>query len=75
LASEQKPDLAVVDINLKGEFAYGVIDRLHDQGTRVVVLTGYAVLAQQLTKKVRAVLQKPFNASELLAALRRALSQ
>jgi DNA-binding response OmpR family regulator len=75
LASEQKPDLAVVDINLKGEFAYGVIDRLLDQGARVVVLTGYAVLARQLTKKVGAVLQKPFNASELLAALRRALSQ
>src|SRR5262249_6032559 len=37
LAAEQKPELAVVDINLKGEMAYGLIDHLIDQGVRVVV--------------------------------------
>jgi DNA-binding response OmpR family regulator len=66
-------DLAVVDINLKGEMAYGLIDQLHDQGVRIVVVTGYAVLPR-LTRKVGAVLQKPFNGPELLAALRRTLS-
>jgi len=73
LAAEQKPDLAVVDINLKGETAYGLIDHLIDQGARVVVVTGYAVLPE-LTKKVVAVLPKPFNGPRLLAALRAALS-
>ena len=67
-----KPELAVVDINLKGETAYGLIDQLHDQGVRIVVVSGYAVLPR-LTGKVTAVLQKPFNAPKLLAALRRAL--
>jgi DNA-binding response OmpR family regulator len=73
LATEQEPDLAVVDINLKGEMAYGLIGQLHDLSVRVVVVTGYAVLPG-LTDKVAAVLQKPFNGPELLAALRGALS-
>jgi len=71
LAVERELDLAVVDINLKGEMAYDLIDELHDQGVRVVVATGYAVMPR-LSEKVAAVLQKPFNGPALLAALRRA---
>jgi DNA-binding response OmpR family regulator len=73
LATECKPALAVVDINLKFETTYALIDELGDQGVRVVVVTGYAVVPG-LTEKVTAVLQKPFVGPELLAALRRALS-
>jgi DNA-binding response OmpR family regulator len=73
LLAASAPDLAVVDINLKGEMAYGLIDQLRDQGVRIVVVTGYAV-QPRLTGKVDAVLQKPFNGPELLAALRRTLS-
>jgi DNA-binding response OmpR family regulator len=73
LAAEHKPDLAIVDMNLKGEMAYPLIDELHDQGVRVVVISGYAVVPQ-VTDKVIAVLQKPFNGPELLATFRRALS-
>jgi DNA-binding response OmpR family regulator len=72
LATEQKTDLAVVDINLKGEMAYGLIDHLHDQGVRIVVASGYAVLPR-LTEKGIAVLHKPFNGPQLLATLRRAV--
>jgi DNA-binding response OmpR family regulator len=73
LVTEQKPDLAIVDIHLKLETAYILIHQLNDQGVRVVVVSGYAVLPE-LTEKVVAVLQKPFNGPELLRALRRALS-
>ena len=38
LVAEETPDLAVVDVNLKGEMAYGLIDRMHDRGVRVVVV-------------------------------------
>ena len=72
LATEKKPDVAIIDINLKGEMSYGLIDQLHNQGVRIVVATGYAV--PRLTEKVAAVLHKPFNRADLLAALRRALS-
>jgi DNA-binding response OmpR family regulator len=73
LATEQKPDLAIVDIHLKLETAYVLIHQLDEQGIRVVVLSGYAVLPA-LTTKVVAILQKPFNGPELLEALRRGLS-
>ena len=62
------------DINLKGgEMAYDLIDRLRDQGVRIVVVSGYAVLPR-LAGSAAAVLQKPFNGPELLRALRCALS-
>ena len=86
LVAEQKPalavvditehgcaeDPAVVDINLKGELTYPLIDQLHTQDVRVVVVTGYAVLPQA-TEKVGAILQKPFSEADLRATLRRAV--
>jgi CheY-like chemotaxis protein len=70
LIADRDPDVALVDISLRdGELAYGMIDRLHDRGIRVVVLSGYAdvPLAQG---KAASILQKPFNESQLLASLR-----
>ena len=63
------PDVAIVDINLKGEMAYELIDSLNERGVRVVVISGYAV-PQVAQSKVAAVLQKPFSARSLLAILR-----
>jgi CheY-like chemotaxis protein len=71
LLAARAPDVAIVDINLKGEMAYGLIDRLNDKGVRVVVISGYAV-PQVAQAKVTAVLQKPFSAKTLLAILRQA---
>src|SRR5262245_52983980 len=71
LLAARAPDVAVVDINLKGEMAYGLIDRLNERGVRVVVISGYAV-PQVAQAKVAAVLQKPFSAKSLLAILRQA---
>ncbi len=65
------PDVAIVDVNLKGEMAYGLIDRLNERGVRVVVISGYAV-PQVAQAHVAAVLQKPFSAKALLAILREA---
>lgn len=72
LAEEHVPELAIVDINLKGEMAYSLIDTLHDRGVRIVVISGYAELSR-LSEKVAAALQKPFYGPELLESLRRAL--
>jgi DNA-binding NtrC family response regulator len=70
LVSERAPDVALVDINLRnGEKSYGLIDRLHEQGTRIVVMSGYADVS--LAKgKVAAILQKPMQEELLLASLR-----
>jgi DNA-binding NtrC family response regulator len=70
LMSERTVDVALVDINLRGgERAHDLIDRLHGQGTRVVVISGYAdvSLAQG---KVAAILQKPMKEDLLLRSLR-----
>jgi CheY-like chemotaxis protein len=69
LLTERKPDVAIVDINLKGEMAYELIDSLNERGVRVVVISGYAI-PQVAQSKVAAVLQKPFSAKALLAILR-----
>ena len=70
VAHERKPDVAIVDINLRrGERSYGLIDRLQGQGIRVVVMTGYAD-ASVPPGTADAVLQKPMKEDLLLASLR-----
>ena len=70
LCSEQVPDLALVDFHLRGgELATGLIDRLHDRGVPVVVITGYAVLPVT-SKNVVTILQKPVSKDLLLATIR-----
>jgi DNA-binding NtrC family response regulator len=71
LISEHGPDVALVDVNLRGgEQAYDLIDELHGKGVRVIVTSGYAdhPLASQ---KVVAILQKPISEELLLETLRR----
>ena len=70
MVSERRPDVALVDINLRGgERSYGLIDRLNDQGIRVVVITGYADAALP-EGKAAVVLRKPITEDVLLANLR-----
>jgi CheY-like chemotaxis protein len=67
-----RPDLAVVDVNLKGEMAYRLMDWLHDRGIQVVVISGYEDLPGSLAK-FAAVLQKPFTDATLLTTLKRTM--
>ncbi len=69
LISEQIPDAAIVDYNLRGgELAYGLIDRLNELGVQVIVVTGYAALPLA-PGKAMVILQKPIVEAQLLAAL------
>ena|ERR1700674_1803014 len=68
LAATQRPELAIVDINLKQETSCGLIDELQEQGVRIIVITGYA--APPVSKdSVAAILQKPFSGSELITTI------
>jgi CheY-like chemotaxis protein len=70
VVSERTVDVALVDINLRGgELAYDLIDRLHDKGIRIVVVTGYADVSID-ERKVAVLLQKPVSAPLLLQSLR-----
>jgi DNA-binding NtrC family response regulator len=69
LVAEHMPRLAVVDVNLSGEMACGLIEKLHDHGVRVIVTFGSANPPVPM-HKAAAILQKPFSASESMGALR-----
>ena len=74
LISESRPDVALVDFNLRdGELAHDLIDHLQDQGISVIVITGYEVIPLG-PGKVEVILQKPVSAAQLLAAVRHVMS-
>jgi CheY-like chemotaxis protein len=63
------PDVAIVDIHLRnGELSYDLINRLHEQGIPVVVITGYTATSVP-AGKVEAILLKPVSAEEFMAVL------
>lgn len=69
LVAERIPDVAIVDIHLRnGELSYDLIDRLHEQGIPVVVVTGYTATSVPASK-VEAILLKPVSAEEFAAVL------
>jgi DNA-binding NtrC family response regulator len=75
LLSEHAPDVAIVDISLRGgERAFNLIDRLHEQGVRVIAISGYAEIPP-VSGKPMAFLQKPVSVPELLAVLRPLIAQ
>jgi len=69
LLVERSPELAIVDIHLKGEKSFNLIDHLHETGIPVLAMSGLA--AHTTVAGASAVLQKPFGGSDLLAALDR----
>ena len=69
LISKHVPDVAFVDLNLRGgELGHDLIDRLHEKAVRVIVTTGYSDI-QLPPGKAAAILRKPFSEAEILAAL------
>lgn len=63
------PDVAVVDLNLQGEFSYPLIERLEAEDVKVIVITAYDEASRDL-KKGAFVLEKPFSRESLLEAIR-----
>jgi CheY-like chemotaxis protein len=67
LLSDHVPDVALVDLNLRGgELAHDLIDRLHEKGIRVIVTTGYSDVQ---IAKAAAILRKPIDEAQLIDAL------
>jgi DNA-binding response OmpR family regulator len=68
LLATQRPRAAVVDVNLRGEMAWDLIDDLQKQDIDVIVMSGYA-LPDTSRGRPLTHLQKPFDGTELMAAL------
>jgi DNA-binding NtrC family response regulator len=68
LVAAHVPQIALVDVNLKREMASALIDELHEQGVKVIVVSGYAAPPVAM-ENAAAFLQKPFSGTELTKAL------
>jgi DNA-binding LytR/AlgR family response regulator len=66
LASVLRPDCVLLDVNLDGDYAYGLAKELQSRGVHTVLTTGYdlSVLPPDLQKM--AYVQKPIEISPLV---------
>jgi CheY-like chemotaxis protein len=70
-----KPDAAVLDVNLRGELAIPVADRLTKMGVPFLFATGYG-RSEMLNKwHKRQIVQKPYTVKRLATALQAALQK
>ena len=70
--AEQTPDAAVLDVNLAGEPAYAIAEKLEKEGVPFVFATGYGQTGLPPRWRERPVIQKPFTMESLESALRTA---
>ncbi|ASY72670.1 transcriptional regulator [Sinorhizobium fredii USDA 205] len=63
-------DVATLDLNLRGEFVYPLVDELLERHVPVLLLTGYA--GSDLPERFRCLprLTKPFDGSELISRIK-----
>ena len=73
-AKEQRPDVAVLDVNIGGQMSYELADWLHEQQVPIVFLTGYDSPAIDGKWRERPVCRKPCEVAELRALLVNALA-
>ncbi len=73
LAGEERVDAAMVDVNLRGEFVWPLVDALLRRGIPVMLATGYdaSVIPPAYAQLPR--FEKPASANDLVRALARAL--
>jgi DNA-binding NtrC family response regulator len=71
---KNKPDAAVLDVNLGGEHAYPVAAELAAAQVPFVFTTGYGASGIQAEWAKRPVIQKPFRLESLSEALGKAIA-
>lgn len=69
LASEQQLDLAVLDVNLKGELIFPFADELRRRGVPLVFTTGYDAEMVPVEYQDVERWEKPFTSHQLVQAL------
>jgi DNA-binding response OmpR family regulator len=70
-ASSELIDIAILDINLRGEWSYPIVDELLARNIPVVLATGYDEEAVQPGFSQLPRVQKPYKPNEVLALLHR----
>jgi DNA-binding response OmpR family regulator len=69
MVERERIDCAILDMNLRGDMAYPIADRLEQAGIPFLIATGYngASLPKRFSNVPR--VEKPFNPSEVAAAI------
>jgi DNA-binding response OmpR family regulator len=70
LANAHRPDCALLDINLHGEYAFDLAEELQMRGVRTVFTTGYDTSFIPPRLRHTACLQKPVDANALVQSIR-----
>ena len=73
ILAERRPDIAVLDVNLAGDEAYKVAERLEADNVPFVFATGYGRDAIVERWAQQPIIQKPFRFETLEQALQSAL--
>ena len=75
LAAEAAFDLAILDVNVRGETSYPVAEILVARGAPFVFATGYGETGVEDAWRHAPVLQKPYDARTLREAIGKALGR
>ncbi len=69
VVERERFDCAILDINLRGDMAFPLADRLEQTGIPFIIATGYN--SSSLPERFSAVrrVEKPFNPAEVIAAI------
>lgn len=67
-------DVAILDVNLAGTPVYPVAEALRTRGVPLVFATGYGRSGLPAEWHAFPILQKPYTADEVLAAMRQAMA-
>jgi DNA-binding response OmpR family regulator len=70
LANAQRPDCALLDINLHGQYAFELAEELQMRGVRTVFTTGYDTTFIPPRLRHTACLQKPLDTNALVQTIR-----
>ncbi len=72
-AADEMPDVAVLDMNLRGVMVFPVADLLADSAVPFIIVSGHTRTMLPARHRTRPFLTKPFDGRRLLALLREAL--
>jgi DNA-binding response OmpR family regulator len=70
LANAHLPDCVLLDINLHGEYAFGLAEELQTRGVRAIFTTGYDTSFIPPRLRHAACLQKPVDTGALVQTIR-----
>ncbi|SFC26094.1 response regulator [Tropicimonas isoalkanivorans] len=69
ISTAEKPDAAVLDINVNGVKSFDLATRLREQGVGVIFLTGYSANSIPADLGDCPIISKPVNFRSVIAAL------